>query len=144
MQAQFGINQVQREVGKLTQERPIVDLVINGHAHCLEYLKTGDTGQADSHLNWVVCGGSGFSLRRQRAEGPELRENSDGETEQRVVARSHLYIGRNGHGSQKRRPYSGLRIDVKAGTPPNIILQPLVVERFQHQWHNHVLDAIEI
>lgn len=137
------LNQVQREVGELTQERPIMDLVINGHAHCLEYLKTGDTGQADSHLNWVVCGGSGFSLRRQRAEGPELTENSDGETE-RVVARSHLYIGRNGHGSQKRRPYSGLRIDVKAGTPPKIILQPLVVERFQHQWHNHVLDAIEL
>lgn len=137
------LNEVQHEVGDLIQGGSIVDLVINGHAHCLEYLKTGDTGHADAHLNWVVCGGSGFSLRRQRSEGPELREKQDGESE-RTVARSHLYIGRYGHGSQKHRPYSGLRIDVKAGTPPKIILRPLVVERFQHQWQNHILDAVKL
>lgn len=137
------LNEVQREAGEWTQGRPIVDLVINGHAHCLEYLKTEDTGHADANINWVICGGSGFSLRRQRPEGPELTENLDGEAE-RIVARSQFYIGRYGYGSQKHRPYSGLRIDVKAGTPPKIILQPLVTERFQHQWQNHVMDAIEI
>lgn len=137
------LNEVQSEVTELIKGRPLVDLIINGHAHCLEYLKTENTGHADSHLNWVICGGSGFSLRRQRSEGPELTEKLDGETE-RIVARSQFYIGRYGHGSQKHRPYSGLRIDVKAGTPPKIILQPLVAERFQHQWQNHVMDAIEI
>lgn len=120
-----------------------MDLIINGHAHCMEYLKTGDTGHADSNLNWVICGGSGFSLRRQRSEGPVLTEKLNGETE-RIVARSHLYIGRSGQGSQKHRPYSGLRIDIKAGTPPKVILQPLVAERFQHQWQTHILNAIEI
>jgi len=30
-----------------------VDLILNG----LEYLRTGDTGHADSNLNWIVCGG---------------------------------------------------------------------------------------
>lgn len=137
------LNEVQREVGELTKARPLVDLVINGHAHCLEYLKTEDTGHADSNLNWVICGGSGFSLRRQRSQGPELMEKSDGEPE-RIVARSQFYLGRYGHGSQKHRPYSGLRIDVKAGTPPKIILQPLVTERFHHQWQTPVMDAIEI
>nr|WP_316964353.1 hypothetical protein [Acaryochloris sp. CCMEE 5410] len=137
------LNGVQGEVGDISQGRSIVDLVINGHAHCLEYLKTGDTGHADANLNWVICGGSGFSLRRQRLEGPELTEKQEGETE-RIVARSHLYIGRSGQGSQKHRSYSGLRIDIKAGTPPKIILQPLVAERFQHQWQTHVLDAIDI
>ncbi|WP_299412795.1 metallophosphoesterase [Acaryochloris sp. IP29b_bin.148] len=136
------LNGVQRQVGELSQGRSIVDLVINGHAHCMEYLMTGDTGHADANLNWVICGGSGFSLRRQRSEGPELTEKQEGE--KRIVARSHLYIGRYGHGSQKHRPYSGLRIDVKAGTPPKIILQPLVTERFQHQWQTPVMDTIEL
>jgi hypothetical protein len=33
-----------------------------------------DTGHADRNLNWIVCGGSGYSLRRQRNEGQELSE----------------------------------------------------------------------
>jgi len=43
-----------------------VDLVLNGHAHRLEYLRTGDTGHADLNINWIVV--AGFSLR-QRPEG---------------------------------------------------------------------------
>lgn len=94
-------------IGSLPEGRPLVDLVLSGHAHCLEYLRTGNTGHADSHINWIICGGSGFSLRRQRREGPELMETFDGnEDSTRKVARSLLYIGRSGRGSQKRRPYS--------------------------------------
>ncbi|HTL90316.1 MAG TPA: metallophosphoesterase, partial [Leptolyngbya sp.] len=65
------LRQVLDEVAKQIDPkgRPIVDLVLNGHAHCLEYLRTVDTGHADSNTNWVVCGGSGYSLRRQREEG---------------------------------------------------------------------------
>jgi hypothetical protein len=128
-------------VGKQTEGRPIVDLVLNGHAHCLEYLRTGETGHADSNSNWIVCGGSGYSLRRQRIEGPELMETF-GETRQ--VARSHLFVGRNGQGSQKRRPYSFLRIDVLDGCPPKFVVRPFIAERFKRQWNNRSLEPFAI
>ncbi len=88
------LDAVAKEIGSLTQGRPLVDLVLNGHAHCLEHLETMDTGHADSHIHWIVCGGSGFSLRRQRIEGADLMETFGNEN--RLVARSHLFIGRNG------------------------------------------------
>ncbi|MEA5628327.1 metallophosphoesterase [Nostoc sp. UHCC 0251] len=132
------LDAVAKEIGSLTQGRPLVDLVLNGHAHCLEHLETMDTGHADSHIHWIVCGGSGFSLRRQRAEGADLME------ENRLVARSHLFIGRNGEGSQKRRPYSGLRIDVKGEGHPKFIVRPLVAEWHQRQWHNRELEPLMI
>ena len=64
--------------------------------------------------------------------------------EERLVARSHLYVGRNGHGAEKRRPYSCLRIDVKDGSPPKLIVRPFVAERYQRQWHNYELQPIVI
>ncbi|MCC5640091.1 metallophosphoesterase [Nostoc sp. CHAB 5844] len=131
-------NAVAATVGDLTQGRAVVDLVLNGHAHCLEYLQTYDTGYADSLINWIVCGGSGFSLRRQRTEGADLVD------EDKLIARSHLYVGRNGHGSQKRRPYSCLRIDVTGEHQPKFIVQPLVAEWYQRQWHNHQLEPLII
>lgn len=137
------LDQVQQAVGNRATGRPLVDLILNGHAHCLEVLKTGDTGHADSHINCVVCGGSGFSLRRQRPEGLDLWESVDGESE-RCVARSQLFIGRHGQGAQKHRPYSGLRIDVQAGTPPKFILRPLIAERFQRQWYHYPLAPIRL
>ena len=135
---------VSDKVGSLAEGRPLVDLILNGHAHCLEYLRTGDTGHADSNLNWIVCGGSGFSLRRQRSEGPELTE-SFGDTEgDRKVARSLLFVGRSGQGSQKRRPYSFLRIDVKDGIPPKFIVRPFIAERFQQKWSNRYIEPFVI
>jgi hypothetical protein len=128
-------------VGSQAEGRPIVDLILSGHAHCLEYLRTEDTGHADSNLNWIVCGGSGYSLRRQRDEGPELMEEL-GETEggySQVVARSHLFVGRHGHASQKRRPYSFLRIDVQDGRPPKFRVRPFISERTHREWsHSHL------
>lgn len=135
------LDEVQKAIGDQAQGRPLVDLVINGHAHCLEYLRTENTGHGDSNLNWIVCGGSGFSLRRQRSEGPDLMEATDDEAE-RVVARSHLFVGRHGHGSRKHRPYSGLRIDVQSGSPPKFTLRPLIAERFQRQWQSYTLDPV--
>lgn len=136
------LDAVAKEIGSLNQGRPLVDLVLNGHAHCLEHLETMDTGHADSHIHWIVCGGSGFSLRRQRIEGADLMETFGNEN--RLVARSHLFIGRNGQGFQKRRPYSGLRIDVKGDGQPKFIVRPLVTEWHQRQWHNRELEPLII
>lgn len=137
------LDAVSKEVG--SSEGPLVDLVLNGHAHCLEYLRTGNTGHADSHINWIVCGGSGFSLRRQRPEGPELTESYGTESSHtNKVARSLLFIGRNGYGSTKRRPYSFLRIDVQDGRPPKFVVRPFISERFQHQWFDSELKPFEI
>jgi hypothetical protein len=52
----------------------------------------------------------------------------------RLVARSRLFVGRSGRGSQKRRPYSALRIDVRSGDSPEFVVQPLIAEWHQHQW----------
>jgi hypothetical protein len=120
--------------------------VLNGHAHCLEHIRTLETGHGDANINWLVCGGSGYSLRRQREEGAELTEsfNVDDDKQERLVARSHLYIGRNGHGSQKRRPYSFLKIDVRSGSPPQFVVHPFVTERFQYQWSSYELSPFKL
>lgn len=153
-----------REIGDGLRGRAIVDLVLTGHAHCLEYLRTGDTGHADSNINWIICGGSGHSLRRQRVEGPMLvegleqldrsqvyqlargkgRSSSGSETANRRVAESLLYVGRSGEGSHKRRPYSCLRIDVLDGCPPKFRVQPLVAERFGGKWHDSSIEPFVI
>ncbi len=134
---------VSESIGKIPQNRPIVNLILSGHAHCLEYLRTVDTGHADSNLNWIVCGGSGYSLRRQRDEGVELTEKPKN-SQTRLVAKSLLYVGRNGQGSQKRRPYSALRIDVQAGEPLKLKIQPLITERFQRKWSQSEVDPFII
>ena len=140
------LDRVAQEVENLAKDRPIVDLFLSGHAHCLEYLRTGDTGSADSHLNWIVCGGSGHSLRRQRTEGPQLTETfRDGEMQGVTnVADSLLFVGRNGLGKHRRRPYSGLRIDVFDGCPPKFIVRPLVSELSRGKWSDRVLDPFTI
>ncbi|BAU10221.1 Ser/Thr protein phosphatase family protein [Leptolyngbya sp. NIES-3755] len=122
--------------------RAIVDLVLNGHAHCFEYLRTVDTGHADSNINWIVCGGSGYSLRRQREEGAEITEQMD--SEEKIVAKSQLFVGRTGQGSNKQRPYSFLRIDVTADDPVKFILRPYVSEWSRRRWNDRALDPIVI
>jgi Calcineurin-like phosphoesterase len=128
------------QVNSLRKDRPIVDLVLNGHAHCLEYLQTQDTGHADSGINWIVCGGSGFSLRRQRPEGADLIEKID--NQQRLVASSRFFVGRNGQKTQKRRPYSCLRIDVKGGDIPKFVVRPMVSEWYQRGWNEYEMEQI--
>ena len=140
------LDEVAKAVGNLAGDRPLVDLVLTGHAHCLEYLRTTNTGHADSHINWIVCGGSGYSLRRQREEGLEITEQieSFAEKDIRTVARSLLFIGRNGQGSYRRRPYSFLRIDVRSGTPPKFVIRPFIAERYQQQWYESKVKPFEI
>ena len=148
------LDRVAEQVGKQAGDRPLVDLVLNGHAHCLEHLRTEDTGHADSFINWIVCGGSGYSLRRQRLEGADLSEtltyHANGEMQLVTrpkpiqVARSHLFIGRSGQGKYKRRPYSFIKIEVKAGTPPKFCIRPFAAERHRQRWLNQVLQPFEI
>lgn len=139
------LDQVAQTLGDKSQGRPLVDLVLNGHAHCLEYLRTGNTGHADANINWIVCGGSGYSLRRQRPEGAKLLEELSGTAGKlRSVADSLLYVGRTGFGPHKRRPYSFIRIDVKQGTPPKFVIRPYVAERYRREWVERSLPPIEI
>lgn len=136
----YRLRQVFDDVAKAVdiKERSIVDLVLTGHAHCFEYLRTVATGHADSNINWVICGGSGYSLRRQREEGTEIEEDD------RIVAKSQLFVGRTGQGKDKQRPYSFLRIDVMDGEPVKFVLRPYVSEWSQRQWHDRALDPIVI
>ena len=94
-------------------------------------------------MNWVVCGGSGYSLRRQREEGTEITEPS-GNSEERIVAKSQLFVGRTGQGAYKQRPYSFLRIDVTGDDPVKFVLRPYVSEWSKRRWYDRALDPIVI
>lgn len=133
---------VVKNLGELPEGRSVVDIVISGHAHCMEHLYTKDTGYADSYINWLVCGGSGHSLRRQRKEGTVLFQDAD--LDSQPIGQSQLYLGRNGKGKNKKRPYSFLRIDVQAGDRPKFTVNPYVAEWHQRQWNEYAIDPFII
>jgi len=134
------LDQVAAELDGLHQCQPLLSLVLMGHAHCLEVLRTGETGHGDAHIPWVICGGSGYSLRRQRLEGSDLGGTIGGQAV--TLARSELFVGRSGQGSRLRRPYSALRVEVGAGRPLQISLIPLVTERLNQRWQQTQLEPI--
>ncbi|MGD1928642.1 MAG: metallophosphoesterase family protein [Leptolyngbyaceae cyanobacterium] len=119
---------------------PLIDLVLSGHAHCFEYLRTVDTGHGDRELNWLVCGGSGARLRSQHPDTTTVEE-ADG-VDTRVVAKSQLFVGRQGAGAEKRLPYSFLRIDVQAGDRPQFVVRPFVAEYAQETWTRSELPSL--
>jgi 3',5'-cyclic AMP phosphodiesterase CpdA len=134
-------NDTIQEIGALPQQKSIVDLVLSGHAHCLEHFHTEDTGYGDSHIDWIICGGSGHSLRRQRKEGAILY----GEDSDQPIGKSHLFVGRNGRGKEKKRPYSFLRIDIREIEEKlQFTVKPYVAERYQHQWNEYSLEPFTI
>jgi hypothetical protein len=113
---------------------PLIDLVLSGHAHCFEYLRTVETGHADRYLNWLVCGGSGARLRSQHTE-MTVREKYG--IELRNIAKSQIYIGRDGHGADTRWPYSFVRIDVQqdeTSDRPKFTVRPYIAELFRDTW----------
>ncbi len=134
------LDRVAAALGPLPAGRPLIDLAFSGHAHCMEFLQTADTGHGDAHIPWMICGGSGYSLRRQRREGPLLQETVDGR--ERPLAQSRLFLGRSGRGSSLRRTYSGLRVEVGSGTPLRLRLIPLVAEKAEGRWRHEALDPI--
>ncbi len=134
------LDRVAAALGSLPAGRPLIDLAFSGHAHCLEVLQTADTGHGDAHIPWLICGGSGHSLRRQRRQGPLLQETVDGR--ERPLARSQLFLGRSGRGASLRRTYSGLRVEVAGGTPLRLRLIPLVAEKAEGRWRQGPLEPI--
>lgn len=136
------LDAVQTEVGAQVGERSLVDAVFCGHAHCLEYLHSGETGHGDRQIPWLICGGSGYSLRRQRPEGSELMESTG--LEERPVARSKLFVGRTGRGKTLKRPYSGLRVEVQAGNPPGLRVTPVIAEKAAGEWHRYCLEPFTL
>jgi Calcineurin-like phosphoesterase len=136
---------VAETLGSQLAGKPIVNLILNGHAHCLEYLQTTNTGHADSHLHCIVSGGSGHRPRRQRREGNELMEtfNRNSESFNHKVADSHLFVGRTNYGEHECLPYSFVRIDVKAGNSPKFIVRPFASQWYQNKWQDISLQPFE-
>lgn len=124
----------------------LVDLVLSGHAHCLEHVKTGDTGHADADMNWVVCGGSGTDIRRQRKNGVNILENISyaGRSSTRVAASSRLYAGMHGQGIKKQQFHSFLKVEVLPREKYALVLHPFVVSKHQESWKTQALAAIRV
>ena len=133
------LDDVAKTIGQTTQ--PLIDVVMSGHAHCLEVLRSHETGHADRNLHWVICGGSGYGLRPQRRDGAVLEERNRSD-QLRPVASSELFIGRNWRNGMSA--YSGLRVDVSAGRPLRIQLTPLVSYRDNGCWHDAELATINL
>ena len=127
-------------------DSPLVDLIVSGHAHCLEHLKTGQTGHADAELNWLVCGGSGVDIRRQRRTGTDILEtiSIDEREVTKVVAKSHLYAGAHGQGSKKQRFHSFVQIDVHPNSKQGLVIRPFVVAKGRNGWQTKALKEISV
>jgi 3',5'-cyclic AMP phosphodiesterase CpdA len=124
------LDAVVQQLGK-NHPAPLINLVLSGHAHCFEYLNTQDTGHADSHLNWLICGGSGARLRTQHTDTVVREANNQ------MTAKSQIFIGRHGQGADTRWPYSFVRIDVNLDTPHNgatFTVRPFIAELYKHTW----------
>ncbi|MBE9061350.1 metallophosphoesterase [cf. Phormidesmis sp. LEGE 11477] len=116
----------------LQRRVPLVDLVLSGHAHCLEHLKTGDTGHADSYTDWIVCGGSGANVRyRRQSDTVEILETVSrrGRQYPGVVAKSMFYAGAHERRGRQQRLHSFIRIDVTPGSRRLFKVVPFVVTR---------------
>ena len=123
-----------------------IDLVVSGHAHCMEHIKTADTGHADSHLDWIVCGGSGMGIRRQRKAGADILETivDSGHKRTSIVASSRLYAGAHGHGQKKQNFHSFIQIKIQPESKNKITILPFVVQHQASTWHTRALSPITI
>jgi 3',5'-cyclic AMP phosphodiesterase CpdA len=129
------LNEVAQTLKQHTQGRPLLDLVFSGHAHCLEHLYTNNTDYADSNINWLICGASGNSVRRQHSNSTVVTETQAGIKQQ--VAESRLFLGCRGEGIYQKKSYSCLRIDVQNGNPPRFLVRPLIAEHAYHNWYHY-------
>lgn len=125
---------------------PLVNLVISGHAHCLEHIKTKQTGHGDANIDWLVCGGSGLDLRRQRSSGSQILESLtvEGCSTTELVAESVLYAGLHGQKEKKQHFHSFVRIDVPPGDLRRLVICPFVVVKGRFGWQTNALDPIVV
>ena len=113
---------------KALKEKPLVDLVVSGHAHCLEHLKTKGSGQADDYIDWLVCGGSGVDIRPQwKADTADILETlvCEGRRYPEIVAESILYAGIQNRSRQQF--HSFVRIEVQPDRAQSLRVVPFVV-----------------
>lgn len=125
--------------------RPVVDLVVSGHAHCLEHVQTTQTGHADADMDWIVCGGSGAGMRQQRKAGTDILERltNAGRSRTDVVATSRLYI--SAQGRRYRQPvHSFLKIEVRPGHQQPFVIRPYTVTRQADDWQTQELPPLTI
>ncbi|BAZ45578.1 hypothetical protein NIES4102_26020 [Chondrocystis sp. NIES-4102] len=132
------LNEVAQILKKPLEDRPLLDLVLSSHAHCLEHLYTNDTGSADSYINWLICGAGGNSVRRQYSNSTVVTEQRSGIKQQ--VAESRLFLGSRGEGMYQKKSYACVRIDVHPGDPPKFLIRPLIAEQAYHNWYHYQLD----
>ena len=125
----------------------LVDLVISGHAHCLEHLQTAsNTDFADMGMDWVICGGSGASLRsRWRSESAEILENvpQRGSLYPKVVAKSRMYVGNHVKNNKKQSLYSFIRVEVRPEQACKFQVVPYVVSKGQTGWRSQRLNVLK-
>ena len=131
------------------QTNSLVDLVISGHAHCLEHVKSVDTGYADGNLDWLVCGGSGISVRRQRKADANILErltdkNHESYKYTGIVAKSQMYVGRHSRKQIKQNLHTFMRVDVRPDQAQLFSIQPFVVTQSSEGWQAQKLAAINI
>ena len=136
------LNEVAFILGDYTQGRPLLDLVISGHAHCFEHVYTNKTGAADADINWLVCGGGGHSVRRQQSGSTAIAEMEDDKAKQ--IAQSRLFLGCKGYGIYKKQIYSCLRINVKEDNPLKFSIHPLVAEQAYQNWYHYQTNSFAI
>lgn len=131
---------------KKPHRRPLVDLIISGHAHCLEHMQTAHTGHADSYTDWIVCGGSGAALRPQCKAGSDIlgKVLGKGKHYTSVVARSQLYAGVHGRGREKQQFHSFLRIEVRPYQLQKLLVFPFVVNQSITGWQTEALKPISV
>ncbi|MGB3292869.1 MAG: metallophosphoesterase [Phormidesmis sp.] len=127
---------------------PLVDLVISGHAHCLEHIRTTNTGHADAGLDWVVCGGSGVSLRPQRPDSSaDILERLTDHTHSSprrytsVVAQSQRYIS---VGGSQLQGHSFIRVDVNPNCHQKFVVRPFVVTKNLQDWQTRALNTLTV
>lgn len=125
---------------------PLIDLTISGHAHCLEHLKTAGTDHADSEMDWLVCGGSGAGLRRQRQAGSDILEKmAHGKRSYTgIIAKSQLYAGAHGHRSKKQRFHSFVQVNVRPQQVQKIEVCPFIVSRAAGEWQTRALSPLSL
>ena len=128
------------------QHPPLVNLVISGHAHCLEHLRTTDTGHADAYTDWLVCGGSGANLRRQREAGADIlgKVFNQGKSHTSVVAKSQLYVGLHGRSYRKQQFHSFLQVNVRPSQQQKLLVCPFVVSQERDGWQTTALKPIKV
>ncbi|MEM6598084.1 MAG: metallophosphoesterase [Cyanobacteria bacterium P01_C01_bin.69] len=124
----------------------IVDLVIGGHAHCFEHLKSHNNTPGEKNIDWIVCGGSGAEVRRQRRGGPDILERvtQQGKVQTQIVAKSQQFVGYHRHHRQRQHFHSFVRVDVQPNSTHKIIVQPFAVTMKNEQWQTKPLAPLAL